>query len=111
MKPGDAVRVFGKVETVLAVEEKRITTLESARKNKWYHPSHVFPIDWDYEMPDGDMAKKEKLEGETVYWQGEGFYTIVHNPVFWGYVKMDEAWMEDEPDTEYRILTGDEFDK
>lgn len=42
MKRGDKVRtVWGRVETVLAVEGCMVTTYESARRLTWYHPTKV----------------------------------------------------------------------
>ena len=43
MKRGDKVRtVYGAVETVMAVEESRVITYESARRGSWYHPTKVW---------------------------------------------------------------------
>jgi len=47
MEIGDKVKtIFGNVETVMNVEEARITTFESFCKNFWYHPTKVFPVNW-----------------------------------------------------------------
>lgn len=44
MTNGDKIRtVFGKTETVMTVENKRIFTYEYL--GGWYHPTKVFPID------------------------------------------------------------------
>lgn len=44
---GDKVKtIFGNVETVMSVEEARITTFESVCKNSWYHPTKVFSLYW-----------------------------------------------------------------
>jgi len=43
MKRGDRVKtVYGKTETVLAVEEHRVITYESARRGNWWHPTKVW---------------------------------------------------------------------
>jgi len=43
MKKGDKVKtVYGKIETVMKVEEKRIYTYENL--TGWYHPTKVFPV-------------------------------------------------------------------
>ncbi len=43
LKKGDTVKtVYGKIETVMKVEESRITTYESAAQLNWYHPSNVW---------------------------------------------------------------------
>jgi len=47
MQIGDKVKtIFGNVETVMNVEEARITTFESFCNNSWYHPTKVFPVYW-----------------------------------------------------------------
>jgi hypothetical protein len=33
-------------ETVMNVEDARITTFESFCNNSWYHPTKVFPLYW-----------------------------------------------------------------
>lgn len=46
VKEGDKVRtLYGNVETVMAVEECRIITYESARRLNWYHPTKVFSLE------------------------------------------------------------------
>ena len=46
IKNGDRVRnPYGDVETVFKVEESRVVTYESARRNNWYHPSKVFKVE------------------------------------------------------------------
>ncbi len=46
MEKGDKVRtIYGEIETVLAVEQARIITHESARRLCWYHPTKVFRLD------------------------------------------------------------------
>jgi hypothetical protein len=46
MKNGDKIlTIYGKTETVMAVELGRVITYESARQNSWYHPTKVFNID------------------------------------------------------------------
>ena len=43
MEIGDKIKtIFGNIETVMNVEEARITTFESFCKNSWYHPTKVF---------------------------------------------------------------------
>ncbi|HSW38049.1 MAG TPA: hypothetical protein VLL97_00990 [Acidobacteriota bacterium] len=37
--------IYGKTETVMAVEPVRIITYESARELAWYHPTKVFHLD------------------------------------------------------------------
>jgi hypothetical protein len=45
MKTNDKVKtIYGKIETVIVVEESRIITLESAKKGNWYHPTKVWKI-------------------------------------------------------------------
>jgi len=45
MQIGDKIKtIYGNVETVMNVEESRITTFESFCKNSWYHPTKVFPV-------------------------------------------------------------------
>ena len=45
MKKGMKVKtIFGKIETIMKVEQSRIITYESARKNQWYHPTKVFAL-------------------------------------------------------------------
>ena len=45
MKEGQKVRtIYGQVETIMLVEESRIVTFESARRNTWYHPTKVFVL-------------------------------------------------------------------
>lgn len=47
METGDKVKtIYGKIETVMSVEEFRITTYESLQSNSWYHPTKVFPVYW-----------------------------------------------------------------
>ena len=47
MKIGDKVKtIYGNVETIMNVEEARITTFESFCNNSWCHPSKVFPVYW-----------------------------------------------------------------
>jgi hypothetical protein len=47
MQIGDKIKtIFGNVETLMKVEEARITTFESFSKNSWYHPTKVFPVYW-----------------------------------------------------------------
>ena len=47
MEIGDKVKtIYGNVETVMKVEEARITTYESFCNNSWYHPTKVFPVYW-----------------------------------------------------------------
>jgi len=47
MEVGDNVKtIFGKIETVMSVEDSRITTYESSESNSWYHPTKVFPVYW-----------------------------------------------------------------
>jgi hypothetical protein len=44
---GDEVKtIFGNVETVMNVEEARITTFESFCNNSWYHPTKLFQVYW-----------------------------------------------------------------
>ena len=53
MQIGDKIKtIFGNVETVMNVEEARITTFESFCNNSWYHPTKVFPVYW------GEMLEK-----------------------------------------------------
>ena len=45
IKAGDNVRtIYGKIETVMAVETSRIITYESMRTQAWYHPTKVRKI-------------------------------------------------------------------
>ena len=47
METGDKIKtIFGNLETVMNVEEARITTFESFCNNSWYHPTKVFPVYW-----------------------------------------------------------------
>ncbi|GMQ79989.1 MAG: hypothetical protein BMS9Abin03_453 [Thermodesulfobacteriota bacterium] len=47
MQIGDKIKtIYGNVETVMNLEEARITTFESFCKNSWYHPTKVFPVNW-----------------------------------------------------------------
>jgi hypothetical protein len=47
MQIGDKVKtIFRNVETVMKVEDARITTFESFCQNSWYHPTKVFPVYW-----------------------------------------------------------------
>lgn len=113
MKRGDKVwTIYGKIETVSGVMENgNIVTQESLPKLESYKPRIVFPMGSEVEMPDGAKATRHCLDNELVYWQGPGNYTIVHNQVFWGYVQMDDAWVEDEPETEYRILLEEDLEQ
>jgi hypothetical protein len=46
MKTGDQIiSIYGKIETVMSVEDHRVTTYESARRLCWYHPTKVFHLD------------------------------------------------------------------
>jgi len=48
MQIGDKIKtIFGNIETVMNVEEARITTFESFCKNSWYHPTKVFSVYWN----------------------------------------------------------------
>ncbi len=43
MEIGDKIKtIFGNVETVMSVEEARITTFESVCKNSWHHQRKFF---------------------------------------------------------------------
>jgi len=45
MKRGDKVKTrYGKIETVLAVEDHMVITYESFIGNRWYHPTKVFLV-------------------------------------------------------------------
>ena len=45
MKRGDKVKtVYGVTETVMAVEESRVVTYESAQRGNWWHPTKVWNI-------------------------------------------------------------------
>ena len=47
MEIGNKVKtIFGNVETVMKVENSRITTFESFCENSWHHPTKVFPVYW-----------------------------------------------------------------
>jgi len=44
---GDKINtIYGDVETVMNIEEARITTFESFCNNSRYHPTKVFPVYW-----------------------------------------------------------------
>lgn len=46
IKTGDKIKtIYGKTETVMAVDPARIITYESARALCWYHPTKVFHLD------------------------------------------------------------------
>lgn len=45
MKVGNKVKTYyGKIETVMTVEESRVITYESARRGNWYHPTKVLAV-------------------------------------------------------------------
>ena len=47
MQIGDKIKtIYGNVETVMNVEDARITTFESFSQNSWYHPTKVFRVYW-----------------------------------------------------------------
>ena len=47
MQIGDRITtIYGNVETVMSVEDARITTFESFSQNSWYHPTKVFQVYW-----------------------------------------------------------------
>lgn len=42
MKKGQRVRtLYGKTEIIMAIEESRIFTYESAMRGEWYHPTKI----------------------------------------------------------------------
>jgi hypothetical protein len=46
MKEGEKIKtIYGNIETIMAIEDHRIITYESARKLTWYHPTKVFILD------------------------------------------------------------------
>ena len=45
MKKGDKVKtIYGKIETVMKVEDCRVITYESARALSWWHPTKVWKV-------------------------------------------------------------------
>jgi preprotein translocase subunit YajC len=45
LKRGDKVTtIYGKIETVLEVNDCQVITYESARENNWYHISKVWKV-------------------------------------------------------------------
>jgi len=64
MQIGDKIKtIYGNLETIMNVEEARITTFESFCNNSWYHPTKVFPVYWN-EMPGADPLAGWCGEGE-----------------------------------------------
>lgn len=45
-KGSKVITIYGKIETVLSVNESQIITYESFRQNNWYHPTKVWPVFW-----------------------------------------------------------------
>jgi len=65
MEIGDKIKtIYGNVETVMNIEDARITTFESVCQNSWYHPTKVFPVYWSEKLQ--CMLVCRRIELETI---------------------------------------------
>jgi len=51
LKAGDkAGTIYGKIETVLSVDDSRVVTEQSSRQQAWYHPTKVWQMFWSQNL-------------------------------------------------------------